>query len=338
MTHRVSLQERVLASLGPRAYGLRTRLHRLRCTAGDNWKLLRWFPWDHLLDPYGEVDLSGAWERAWMARYLARSYRGVGAVVELGSWLGATSLAITRGLEANRRATAQGRRVHVFDRFTYQDAGHLVPGTVLAPGYREGASFRSTYDERTAGVAHRLVIHEGDVERASWPATEPIEVLFNDLSKTWSTWRAVRSTFYGSLVASSVVIEQDWGHACTPWLHLAHHRLRPYLEPIGQLPESGAVAFRVHRPLPPELLGDDSLADYPPQEVEAAFAWAESLVDERTRPNVRGAKIMLQALHGDLEVGVEALLEAFTDGWLTGEAATIAGPELLRRRREAAGR
>lgn len=336
----VSIAEGLLAHLSPRTYGLRTRFRRFRRfyrTVGDNRELLRWFPWRHLLEPYGEVDLSGPWERAWMSQCLARSYHGVGAVVELGSWLGATSLAIGRGLEANRRTSVRNRPVHVFDRFTYHDAGHLVPGTVLAPGYREGASFRSIYDERTRAVSHRLVVHEGDVEQASWPG-DPIEVLFNDLSKTWSTWRAVRRIFYGSLVASSVVIEQDWSHACTPWLHLAHHRFRSYLEPIAQLPDGGAVAFRVRRPLPGELLADDTLADYSPKEVDAAFAWAESLVDERMKPNVRGAKIMLQALHGNIEVGVEALLEACAEGVLAGEALTIAGPELLRRRREASGR
>ena len=86
--------------------------------------------------------------------------------------------------------------------------------------------------------------------------------------------------------------------------------------------------FRLTAPLPGEAFAHNAISDY--SEIDAAFDWAASLVNAQRRADVQGARVMLHALHGDLDPAVEKLFEAGCLG-PTGDLATIAFPEVARR-------
>lgn len=175
-----------------------------------------------------------------MRRYVGQELPGSGALVELGCWLGAATIAIATGL--NERVGAPVK-FHTFDRFRMEDQAHIFAS---APdfNYEEGSSFRSLFDRRLGDLRSVTEVHEGPVEDAEWNG--PIDLLFNDVSKSWATWQSVRRTFFGHLVpGSAITVEQDFGHPFTPWLILSYHRWRAYCEVLGTLQGTGTVIFRL---------------------------------------------------------------------------------------------
>jgi hypothetical protein len=310
-----------------RLYGVRSRVSWFRAELPEGRHLLPWFPASWFTDPLALADMCSPWERAWVRRCLACDYRGEGAVVELGTWLGAITLAIIRGLEDRPDAP-----VHVYDLFVSDDIERRVAELPVRSWFADDTSFLNTYRERLGEGGTRVSIHEGDILEEAWDGG-PIEFLFDDLAKTWDIWNHVRSTFYRDLIPGAVLVEQDWVHACTPWIHLWHHRHRDHFELLGQVPRSGSVAFRVLRRLPDEALAADAFADYDDAEIAEAFIWAASFVGEPRRADVRGARAHLYTLFGDLDVATSICVDELAAGG-TGELLTQVVPELARRRHD----
>jgi hypothetical protein len=268
---------------------------------------------------------------AWVTRHLATEYDGDGAVVELGTWVGDISRAIGDGLCRNPDATVGRTVAQVYDLFVFDDIEQRIAEMPLAGAARNGDSFLDLHAQRTASRSSQIEAHPGDILDQTWPTDRPIAFLFNDLSKTWDIWDHVRATFYRSLQLGATVVEQDWAHACTPWLHIWHHRYRDHFETLGQIPASCGVAFRLVRPLPDEAFDPVRLDAYPECEVGAAFDWAAELIDEVRRAHVRGAHVHLYSLHGDLDRAAEICVQEMKAGPIEGELLTIALPELARR-------
>ena len=236
-------------TLRDRAYGVRHRVRRFRWEMATGGRpLVRWFPRSWFTDPLAMVDICSPWEVAWVTRHMATSHRGVGAIVELGPWLGDITIGMLRGLDRN--PAGRGATIDVYDLFVFEDIEQRAAGMPLEGRMRDGESFLELFVERLGSSASRVVPHAGDVLQQSWPADRHIEFLFNDVAKTWQIWNHVKSTFYRSLGPGATVVEQDWAHACTPWLHLWHHRHRDHFDVLGQVPNAGSVAFRLVAPLP----------------------------------------------------------------------------------------
>lgn len=310
-----------------RTYGVRSRLRRVRWEVASGRELLRWFPPDWLVDPMAMVDLCSAWEHAWVRRHLEQRYKGEGAIVELGPWMGRITTAILKGLDRNPDARVRSTPVHVYDVFVADDIEERFAELPQRELFRDGESFLPTYLDRI-GHDGRVVTHVGDVLDARWGPDEPIEFLFNDVAKTWDHWNHVRSTFHRALGVGATVVEQDWGHAGTPWIHVWHHRHRRHFAPSPQVPNSGSLPFTLVSELPPEAFEPESLEDYSDTEVDAAFDWATSLVDRSHRANVRGAHVHLYTLHGDLDRASRVCVAEMARGPIEGELVDLAIPEL----------
>src|SRR5207244_13647228 len=87
-------------------FGLRTRLHLRKL--GRTWKF----------------GMTSRPEQRWLRNYAAQRYRGVGAIVDLGCLLGATTIALAEGLAINRTANHnQADAYHLFFSDKLDDAG-----------------------------------------------------------------------------------------------------------------------------------------------------------------------------------------------------------------------
>ena len=313
-----------------RAYGVRSRVRRFRWELATGGRpLLRWFPRSWFTDPLAMVDICSPWEVAWVTRHMATSHRGVGAIVELGPWLGDITIGMLRGLDRNpagRTAT-----IDSYDLFVFEDIEQRAAGMPLEGRMHDGESFLNLYLDRLGSDASRVTPHAGDVLEQSWPEDRRIEFLFNDVAKTWEIWNHLTSTFYRSLDPGATVVEQDWAHACTPWLHLWHHRHRDHFEVLGQVPNAGSVAFRLVSPLPSTAFAPDQLDDYLTPEVAAAFDWAATLVDPSRKPNVRAAYVQLYTLHGDLDLASRLCVGELAASRIDSELVNIALPVLAER-------
>ncbi|MFN8051806.1 MAG: class I SAM-dependent methyltransferase [Acidimicrobiales bacterium] len=299
------------AGLFARASLLRLRVRWFRHEMRPAGTLARWVPPSWFTDPMVDTDMVSPWERAWFTRHLARDFDGDGAVVELGTGMGASTLAILDGLRRN--PTASATEVHCYDLF-HDDTDTFLP----------------RFLERLGDRRERVIVHEGDITDETWPAEAPIGFLFDDVAKTWDIWNHVKATFHRALRPGAIVVEQDFVHSCTPWIHLWHARHRDAFEPVYRVPNSGSMVFRLRDHLPQEAVEPDGFSDYTDAEIDEAFEWAVGIIGPADHGHIRGAKVHLYSLFGDLDVASRVCVEqlALTPN---GELLTDAVPELARR-------
>ena len=251
-------------------------------------------------------------EQHWLRSYAAQTYRGTGAIVDLGCFLGASTISLAQGLALNSKI--RQKQIHAYDLFIGDEfyeawaKGKQVEGLLTA-----GGSFLPEFLRRTQKWRDQIVVHEGDLRYARWEK-EPIEFLFIDAMKSPELATAIASEFFPQLVpGQSYVAHQDFAHYYTSWIHLLQFRLRDCFEVIADIPGSGTVVFRCQRKLSPGQWGDLSLASAPPAEIEAAFAYSMGLVSEDKKINVLAAKAMAYVHRGELE-RARQVLEATAAG------------------------
>src|SRR5574341_2117843 len=100
-------------------------------------------------------------ERVALRDYLAMNYQSDGAVIEIGSFVGSSAIAIMQGIRKTRHAA----KLHVYDAFKF-------PTNDLEKTYRkylmnmQGDSFRRVFDFMTRAWSDSMVVHEGDAALA----------------------------------------------------------------------------------------------------------------------------------------------------------------------------
>ena len=233
-------------------------------------------------------------EQQWLRTYAARNYRGNGAIVDLGCFLGATTIALAEGLTLNR-TTTKSKQIHVYDLFTWNEGYEKwAKGTELEGVFSPGGTFLPEFLKRTQKWRYYIVVHEENLRRAHWEHG-PIEFLFIDAMKSPEVATAIASEFFPHLVpAKSHVAHQDFPHCFTPWVHFLTFRLRDHFSFIADLPQSSL--FRLEREIEPEILASDlSPTALSHAEIEAAFDYSMSLVSDDKKANVIAAKAMAYA-------------------------------------------
>lgn len=159
-------------------------------------------------------------------RWLGRFYDGSGEIVELGCWLGCSTVEILRGLMDNPNFV--GRRLHVFDAFVWDSYMTAWYDASLEPGM----SFRPVFDRFTASVSEFLTVEACAIAPAAglsplrWRGG-PITLCWVDCGKS----RAMNEAWFEALAPffvpdRTLVVMQDWG---------AHRS--------GRAEESGAKEF-----------------------------------------------------------------------------------------------
>jgi hypothetical protein len=233
-------------------------------------------------------------EQRWLRTYAARNYRGNGAIVDLGCFLGATTIALAEGLTLNR-TTAKPKQIHVYDLFTWNKGYETwAKGTEVEGVFSPGGTFLPEFLKRTQKWRDYIVVHEENLRQAHWEYG-PIEFLFIDAMKSPEVATAIASEFFPHLVPTKgYVAHQDFPHCFTPWVHFLTFRLRDHFSFIADLPQSSL--FRLEREIEPEILASDlSPTALSHAEIEAAFDYSMSLVSDDKKANVIAAKAMAYA-------------------------------------------
>lgn len=186
--------------------------------------------------------------------YLSGDYwRGKGIVVDAGSFLGGSTVALAHGLRRNlaRRLCDETPLIHSYDFFRIEDwtRGLYFPETA-----RAGQSTRALYDANVAEFARLLCVHEGDITHSAPPAA-PIEILFIDIAKHWTVCDWITEHFFPRLIPGhSIVVQQDylWG-ASTGWLQVVMEYFHDEFEIVCDT-GLNSVAFRLKKKFAPGRL------------------------------------------------------------------------------------
>jgi hypothetical protein len=158
----------------------------------------------------------------WLARHW---YTGQGAIVDLGSFLGGSTICFLTALE-DRGETR--RIVHAYDYWVLSD---FERGRYFADNPPPRDLTRPIFEQNTDGYQHLLYARGGDLLNHSWDG-EPIELLFVDIAKSYKTWDHIVERFFPSLIPRrSIVILQDYLWETTgPWHHVVMEKLSNHFQ------------------------------------------------------------------------------------------------------------
>jgi len=272
-----------------------------------------------MLNPAELAQLSGMTtltERLSCRDYAAWTYTGQGALVDLGCWLGSTTIPLAAGLAENRHPGTRRRRVQAFDQFVWEEwMEPFVQGTSLEGRFAPGDSFREEFEQRCIPWRDRIDVCPGDLTRFEW-TSGPIEFLLIDAMKSWPLANAIARTFLPHLIPGvSLVVHQDFSHYYTSWIHLQMYRLRDYFEPVADVEGSCSLVFRLTRPIPVRLLLRElTFADFSDPEIDRAFALSRSQVASCKHPAIEGARQMTYIHANQPEKAATLLRQYFATG------------------------
>lgn len=162
---------------------------------------------------------------------------GKGQLVEVGSWLGRSSLHLAAGLDHAGSAA----RLHCFDGFTWARSDPAKSDLPLKPG----DNFQSYFEANVASFKQSVTATRTRISDISWSGG-PVEVLFLDAPKKLPEITRCLEVFGPTLIpGSSVIAIQDYQYFPAYALAASLHTLRDRLELIHVVLDGSTVAFRV---------------------------------------------------------------------------------------------
>ncbi len=249
-------------------------------------------------------------ERAFLEFYAKSLYSGKGEIVDLGTWFGASSYALARGLSSNRNVTEKKKRIHAYDPFYWEASlDPHVAGTRFEGLLSPGDDYQHVFNEFLQPYSE-FIVATGDISKHGWTG-KPIEFLFIDAMKNpWVTIDILKFFYPYLIPGKSLVVYQDFDHYLTPWIHLLIYRYRDYFDFVHYIPPSGSIIFRLRKAIPTEMLGID-LAAIGTKEADCAFRYCLKLAVNEKRRNIMAAHVMFYHYH-QLKIQACSLFEQYT--------------------------
>jgi hypothetical protein len=208
---------------------------------------MNWFPWRRSSAPsdWQAVTLAGvpdvprmthADELKYFCWCCAKRHRRGRRVVELGPFIGGSTVAMAAGLRESNDPRA---KLVTIDWFQWEQwaigvyAQNAVNGLSdeqraslspqdLAP--KVGHSFLPIFHAYTRPFASSIEVVDVDIAKYQWTG-EPIDVLMIDAAKSWPVFDQIVGQFFPSLVDGASVIHQDYKHWYCYWLHIVTERM-----------------------------------------------------------------------------------------------------------------
>jgi len=219
--------------------------------------------------------------------------QGVGEIVDLGCWLGATTLSMLAGLAQNPHPQARARKVYAYDRFVWEAyMNNVVQGSELQGKLNIGDDFSDEFRRRLGQQVSQVIIQAGDLCKLGWTGA-PIEFLMVDVMKSAVLANCIWRNFYAALIPGrSIVIHQDFAHYYEIWIHLIHYKLRDYFEFLSESSDSCTVAFRYAHPIPQKQFETVwQFEEFTDAEIDAAYHYSLGLVGAAKQANVAAAHV-----------------------------------------------
>jgi hypothetical protein len=228
-------------------------------------------------------------EIAFFSESAARCLGKEGAIVDLGCWLGSTSIALAQGILSHGPDAGSQDKVLGIDLFVWEE---WMPADIPHCLYRPGESFlpeaRRVVRDHGSG---RVELVQADLTLYEWKSGA-IKILLVDAMKSENLARQIARNFYPSLITGGLLIHQDFNHYYTTWIHLLQYRLRRYFRLFRNVVGSATVAFEVLAPIPTEAV--DQATDFvksPDDEIDASFRHSLDLIGSDC-VNIAAAHVM----------------------------------------------
>lgn len=185
---------------------------------------------------------------------LARDYfRGEGYILDLGVLNGVSTNAIAKGLRANTVAADTRRRICCFDLFRTDG----LPSDIFGGRASPTGCFLDSFIDNNRDYLDLINVNAGDIRGFRWDSSRRIEILFNDVSKSWDLNQWIQRNLFPALVpGESVVVQQDYVYFHSYWVAITMEYYRDYFEVLYPVFGSSMV-YLYRRPLPREEIDRD---------------------------------------------------------------------------------
>jgi hypothetical protein len=267
--------------------------------------------------------------------WLGRSvWKGSGLVLEIGPWLGGSTLCLAAGMRASGHDTAH--RLHAIDNFLWREFMAARAGLALRPGESFEPAFLKNLSEysdivvaHAASLPDEVIVgdHEATAKRAAEepgvpvltaaPGEGPVEILFIDGAKSWRgmahLFRLVRERM---VAGRTLLVCQDYKYWGTYWVPMMMMRLRAFVEPVHNVLGATTLTFRVAREIPPAVLDalEDHVARIPTQDGLALINEARKILirdgDRLGAANLSLCRVSFLAHQGMTDAAVVAFKQA----------------------------
>jgi len=185
-------------------------------------------------------------------KWLARTFRGIGDIVELGCWMGCSTCCLAEGLLQN--PDGRFRKIHVFDSFVWRDwmRNYTEDNQILTAGLTDGSSFLDYFWMHCAPYRNLLEVHRSalntdcdkfDLPEIEWKQKE-IGILVMDLDDNRAAneaiWRVFSPSFFSE---NTIIVFNQYGNVrATAIRQFCAERSRQLI-PVHK-PNGSAKAFR----------------------------------------------------------------------------------------------
>jgi len=186
--------------------------------------------------------------------FIAKAYSGWGEIVELGPWLGHSTLHLAKAFSNNPHF--KEKKLHVFDDFIWRSAW-MDPLYFEPDRPQNHNDFRSIFERYAAEVLDLLIIYHGKFANydgneklpfANW-IDKPIEMIIVDCGRTLEANNGWFNIFSKNFVPNkTLIVMQDWRqHRERPRKFfnqtLEFTRRKPKLELIHEISDGGLATF-----------------------------------------------------------------------------------------------
>jgi methyltransferase family protein len=247
----------------------------------------------------------------WLAR---NYYKGEGAIVDAGAYVGSSAVCLAAGLAKNTQT--QGRRpiIYSYDYFKAFDAYVAEQITRDFRPTRIGDDYLDIFQKQTEKYAEFVRPMVGDFLDSRW-GEGPIDILFIDIAKTQDLNSHLIREFFPHLVPDrSLVVHQDFFHCWHPHIHITMEALSDYFEVMDEHIQFQSRLYMYRRAIPKGELA--RVADYvysPAERLALLDDVAKKEIGEM-RAMMRVVKLWQLLLDGDTS-GFEDAHAAFTSAY-----------------------
>ncbi len=232
-------------------------------------------------------------------------WKGVGAIIDAGCFLGGSTLSLAMGVSENKINESKFKVIHSYDLFIADK--HQSDKYLKKYGdYSPGDSIRSIFDQNTFEIKNILDIHEGDITSFPWDKTA-IELLFIDVSKSWEINDFIVREFFPNLIPNhSIIIQQDFIHPTCPWLAITMEFFSEYFEPIIYVPNN-SVVFILKKKIPYSKIRHNIISSLSAQE---KLSLMDSAINRYEKFLEKGDLVELECARAILKLSLLGVLEA----------------------------
>lgn len=224
-----------------------------------------------------------------------------GAVVEVGPWLGRSTVHLAAGL----RDGGHGAKLHCFDGFTWAFGDSAKSDLALRPGQ----NFQPYFERNVAPFEDRIVAHRTEIADLTWDGG-PIGLLFLDAPKRLEDIVTTFEVLGPHLVPGKSVI------ACQDYLYFPAYAMAVTLYALGRRVEltqvvldGSTAAFKVRQAIDPRdgTWPNLDLRAWPRAEVEAAWRRILAPLHPRARERLEPGRALHLYDIGERTAAVEAI-------------------------------